>query len=130
MNGTLEVRVPFALSAVVLVLVAILVAALVVVFILVLILVLVLVLIVVLGTVLVAILVIHVFFLPKIMCGKTASIDCPDFQDLSLALKISPTNKPNTMAAAMPPAQAFRPPVKMPRNPWASTASLTPFERV
>ena len=69
MNGTLKMRVPFALSAGVLVLIAV--------FILVLILILVLVLVVVLGTVLVAILVIHVFYLPKIICGKTASIDCP-----------------------------------------------------
>ena len=65
MNGTLKMRVPFALSAGVLVLIAVFI------------LVLILVLVVVLGTVLVAILVIHVFYLPKIICGKTASIDCP-----------------------------------------------------
>lgn len=67
MNGTLKMRVPFALSAGVLVLIAVFI----------LVLILVLVLVVVLGTVLVAILVIHVFYLPKIICGKTASIDCP-----------------------------------------------------
>ena len=41
----------------------------------------------------------------------------PVFQHLSLSLKIRLTRSPAKMAAVMPPAVAFRPPVKIPGKP-------------
>lgn len=41
----------------------------------------------------------------------------PVFQHLSLSLKIRLTRSPEKMAAVMPPAVAFRPPVKIPGKP-------------
>ena len=39
------------------------------------------------------------------------------FYDLSFGLKIRLTTRPERMATVMPPAVAFRPPVKIPRKP-------------
>ena len=66
----------------------------------------------------------HVFFwvIPWLVC--------PVIQDLSFALKIKLTMKPAAIAAVIPPAVAFRPPVKIPRKFCSATASLTPFARV
>ena len=96
---------------------AVSVLVLVVVLILVIVLVLVVVLILVVVLVLVSVLVIHRSFPPNVFCGLAAYIGCPGFQDLSLALKIRLAKSPAKMAAVIPPAAAFRPPVKMPRNP-------------
>ena len=93
------------------------VSVLVLVVVLILIIVLVVVLILVVVLVLVSVLVIHRSFPPNVFCGLAASIGCPGFQDLSLALKIRLAKSPAKMAAVIPPAAAFRPPVKMPRNP-------------
>ena len=38
-------------------------------------------------------------------------------------------NKDNTTAAAIPPAQAVKPPVKIPNMPCSATASLPPLAR-
>lgn len=46
---------------------------------------------------------------------------------LSFGLQSSPASHPKTIAAAIPPAVAVNPPVKMPQNPVSSTASRTPF---
>ena len=62
-------------------------------------------------------LVIHREFLPIFVLRYAASIVCPKNQDLSLARKIKLTIKPLTMAAVMPPAVAFNPPVNTPRIP-------------
>ena len=40
-------------------------------------------------------------------------VACPSFQDLSLALKRRLAIRPAKMAAVMPPAEAFSPPVKI-----------------
>ena len=37
---------------------------------------------------------------------------------------------PKKTAAAMPPALALSPPVKIPKNPFCFTASITPFARL
>lgn len=91
----------------------------------VLILVLIAVLIAVLTIVLVAVLIVILVLIahrndpPIYIYGLAAKIECPDFQDLSFALKNKLANSPLKMAAAMPPAEAFRPPVKIPRNPFS-----------
>ncbi len=49
--------------------------------------------------------------------GVAAMVAFPGFYDLSLSLKIKLAIKPLTTAAVIPPAVAFRPPVRIPRNP-------------
>ena len=79
------------------------------------------VLIVVLGVVLV--LVIHCLILQFCIYGMTAFVVYPTIYDLSLGLKIKLTTRPATMAAVMPPAVAFSPPVNTPSRPSSFTAS-------
>ena len=67
---------------------------------------------------------------PNVFCGKAVKLVCAGFQALSFALKIRPTRSPAKMAMVMPPAVAFSPPVKIPRNPCRSMASFTPLARV
>ena len=74
--------------------------------------------------------VIHFEFLRFVLYGITAILLCPKIQDLSFALNKSPANNPATIAAVIPPAVAFKPPVKMPINPFSLMASFTPFARV
>jgi len=85
-------------------------------------LVIVLVLILILAIVLILILVIHccssVFFL----CGCTAMLFCPNFQDLSLALKRTLAISPEKIAVVIPAAHAFKPPKNIPRNPSSRIA--------
>lgn len=45
---------------------------------------------------------------------------------MSLDLNNNATRKPKKMAAAMPAAEAVRPPVKAPSTPYSATASRTP----
>lgn len=89
--------------------------------------VLVLVLIVVL--VLILVLVIHRQFLRLYHLGFPRVV-CPGIQDLSFGRKTKLASNPATIAAAMPPAVAFNPPVKIPIMPSSETASFTPFARV
>ena len=97
---------------------------------LVVILVLIVVLIAVLILILVLIAVFHWFISSEFhFADWSAPIAYPLWHYLSLDLKISPANQPKTTAAAMPPAVAVRPPVKIPRKPFSSTASLTPLAR-
>jgi len=88
----------------------------------VLVIVLVLILILILVIVLILILVIHccssVFFL----CGCTAMLFCPNFQDLSLALKRTLAISPEKIAVVIPAAHAFKPPKNIPRNPSSRIA--------
>lgn len=92
--------------------------------------VLILVLIAVLILILVLIAVFHWFISSEFhFADWSAPIAYPLWHYLSLDLKISPANQPKTTAAAMPPAVAVRPPVKIPRKPFSSTASLTPLAR-
>lgn len=111
---------PLAAVSVLVVLILVLIVVLVV---------LILVLILVLIVVLVLILVIHCEILRLYHLGYPKLV-YPFTQDLSLALKIKLTNNPATIAAVIPPAVAFSPPVKMPITPSLDTASLTPFARV
>ena len=113
MNGLLQCNRPFQL---VLVLVA-------------LVLLLVLVLILVLVLVVLILLVIHNNSSKYLYCGQPASVAFPENQDLSFALKIRLAIKPLTTAAVIPPAVAFKPPMRIPRKPSVSTASRTPFAR-
>ena len=106
--------------AAVLVLVAVLILVLVVVLVLILILIVVL--------ILVLVLVIHSEFLRLYLLGYPRVV-CPSFQALSLGRKITLTIKPAVIAAVMPPAVAFSPPVKMPRKPSSAIASFTPLAR-
>ncbi len=99
---------PFFASAVVLILAAVLIAVLAIILV-------VLVLAVVL--VLILVLVVHDLFLQCLSYGLAATIACPDAQDLSLALKRKLAARPARMAAVIPPAEAFSPPVKIPRKP-------------
>ena len=80
--------------------------------------------------ILVLILVIHLFFLLNLVGKNPAEIDCPEIQDLSLGLKRIPASRTKMIAAVIPAAVAFRPPVRMPRAPLSSMASLTPFANV
>lgn len=97
--------------------VSVLVVLILVVVLVVLIMVVVLIILVVL--VLISVLVIHVQLPPNLSCGLTAELACPAFQDLSLGLKIKLVRRPMTIAAVIPPAAAFSPPVKIPRNPFS-----------
>lgn len=80
--------------------------------------------------ILVLVLVIHSVFLRFIYCGHSAYLVYPNFQALSLALKRKLASKPAKMAAVIPPAVAFSPPVKIPRKPSCITADFTPLESV
>ncbi len=90
------------------------------------------VLVLVLATILVLILVliVHVQFPPYLFLRKTAGLAFPGNHDLSFALKIILTIKPETMAAVIPPAEACNPPVNTPRKPSSVMAFLTPLARV
>lgn len=92
--------------------------------------VLILVLVVVLVLILVLILVIHNRSSGICTCGMAAFIVYPDFQLLSFALKSRLASSPAVMAAAIPPEQAFSPPVKIPMKPSFWIASFTPFARL
>lgn len=59
--------------------------------------------------------------------GKAVIIGYPVFYALSFALKIKLITNPRKIAVAIPPAEAFKPPVKIPRNPLLETASFTPL---
>ena len=83
----------------------------------------VLVLIILILVILLILLVIHCCFLQfYLYCGFTARVVYPNIYALSFALNIRLTISPNTMAAVMPPAVDFSPPVKTPRRPsrWIS----------
>ena len=69
--------------------------------------------------------ILHIF----LYCERAARLICPGIQDLSLALKSRLTSKPLTIAAVIPPAVDFNPPVKTPSSPSLSTASFTPLAR-
>lgn len=80
--------------------------------------------------VLLILLVIHSYFLQiYLYCGLAARVVCPNIYALSFALKIKLTIRPLTIAAVMPPAVDFSPPVKTPKIPSLCTASFTPFAR-
>ena len=85
---------------------------------------------VILVVALVSVLVVHCKILQYYICGMTASVVCPFFQDLSFGLKIKLMRSPAVMAAVMPPAAALNPPVKTPRKPSFAMASRTPLARV
>lgn len=104
---------PVFISAVVLIALAVLISAL----ILVIAVVLILVLILIVVLVLIFILVIHVRSSNLVLCGCSAMLFCPLFQDLSLALKRMLAIRPEKTAVVIPDALAFRPPEKIPRNP-------------
>ena len=95
----------------------------------VLILIVVLVIVLILILVLILVLVIHYKILRLCRLGYP-KIVCPFTQDLSLALKIKLISNPATIAAVIPPALAFKPPVKIPSTPSLETASLTPLASV
>ena len=100
----------------------------------------VLILVVVLVVVLVLILVVLILILVLVIhskilrififYGSAARLGYPKYQALSFALKMKPTSKPQNTAAVIPPAQAFSPPVRMPRKPLWSTASRTPLAKL
>ena len=80
--------------------------------------------------VLLILLVIHSYFLQiYLYCGLAARVVYPNIYALSFALMIKLTIRPLTIAAVMPPAVDFSPPVKTPRIPSLCTASFTPFAR-
>lgn len=79
--------------------------------------VLVVVLILIIALVLILVLIIHNSLPPKFSCGVPAALVCPALQALSLALKRILAARPATIAAVIPPAAAFSPPVKIPWNP-------------
>ena len=92
--------------------------------------VLVLILLVVLILILVLILIVHFYILRLNNTALAATLAYPLFHDLSLALKIRLQRSPARIAAVIPPAEALRPPVKIPRKPSLSTASFTPLARL
>ena len=107
-----------------------LLAVILVLIVLILVLVAVLVLITVLVVVLITVLVIHDSSSKICTCGIAASIVCPVFQLLSFGRKRKLARRPAVMATVIPPAQAFSPPVKIPRKPSLCTASRTPLARL
>lgn len=102
-------------SAVVLILAAVLVVVLVL--ILVLVVVLILIVVLALVVVLITVLIFHFHILRFLLLRFSAILAYPVFQLLSFALKIRLTIRPEKIAAAIPPAQFFSPPVKIPRKP-------------
>ena len=78
--------------------------------------------------VLVLILIIHHKYLLRCL-RNDAILGCPIFYDLSFALKNILARSPARIAAAMPPAVADNPPVKIPRNPSVAIDFRTPFAR-
>ena len=121
-----------AVLVVVLILAAVLIVGLIAVLVIVLAIVLVAVLVIVLIValvvlILIAVLIIHCLYPPDIVMRHAATIACPIFQALSFGLNKKLASKPAVMAAVIPPAVAFKPPMKMPRNPSSCTASFTPL---
>ena len=90
----------------------------------------VLVLVLILSLIFVLVLVIHIYDPPVFPAVVPLEIDCPKYQDLSLALKTRLVIRPAMIAAVMPPAVALRPPVSTPRKPSLLTASRTPLARL
>lgn len=80
--------------------------------------------------VLISVLVVHICIPPVFPADEPLGIDCPKYQLLSFALKITLARRPAVIAAVMPPAVAFRPPLKTPIKPSLFTASRTPFARL
>lgn len=117
------------LAVVVLVLVTVLVF--VTIFVTVLIVVVLIAVLVVVIVVIVLITVFHFWNPPAFLfCGSAAQIVYPAAAYLSFGLKINAIRLANTTAAAMPPAVAFKPPVKIPNQPSVLMASFTPFARL
>ncbi len=114
-----------AVLVVVLILVAVLIVGLIAVLIVALVAVLIVALVVVL--ILITVLIIHCLYPPDIVMRHAATIACPIFQALSFGLNKKLASKPAVMAAVIPPAVAFKPPMKMPRKPSSCTASFTPL---
>lgn len=95
-----------------------------------LILLLLLVLLVLLVLLLLLVLIIAIFHFenpPENLSDISAQLVCPDPAYLSRDGKISAASRAKNTAAVIPPAVAFRPPVRTPRSPWVSTASRTPL---
>ena len=63
--------------------------------------------------------VIHLKFLRFVLYGITAIIACPENQDLSFALNRIPASRPAMIAAVIPPAVAFNPPIRIPIKPFS-----------
>ena len=63
---------------------------------------------------------------PNILLGFPTVV-CPEIYALSFGLNSRLISRPAVIAAAIPPAVAFRPPIKIPRKPSFSIASRTPF---
>ena len=117
---------PLRLFAVfVLIVVLVLVAALIAILILVTILVLILIIILIL-----VLIVVHDYFLQSFNLRHSATVVCPKFYALSRALNMKLIRSPAVIAAVMPPAAAFKPPVSTPISPSCCTASFTPFDKV
>ena len=117
MKGILTGGCPCYLAAVTVLILAVVLLLLILLILLVLIAVLILLVLIAILILLILILVIHGKFLRKVICGRTAVIDCPKIQLLSFGLKIRLTASPAAMAAVIPPAVAFNPPVNMPIKP-------------
>ena len=60
----------------------------------------------------------------------SAELVCPAAQDLSFGLKRKLASSAEIIAAVIPPAVAFKPPVNAPSKPSSEMASLTPFARL
>ena len=80
-------------------------------------LVVVLVLVIILVVVLITVLVIHSYFLQIFLTDESATVVYPKTYALSFALKRKLAINPALIAAVIPPADAFSPPVKIPRKP-------------
>ena len=117
MKGILTGGCPCYLAAVTVLILAVVLLLLILLILLVLIAILILLVLIAILILLILILVIHGKFLRKVICGRTAVIDCPKIQLLSFGLKIRLTASPAAMAAVIPPAVAFNPPVNMPIKP-------------
>ena len=74
-------------------------------------------LIAVLTSILILILVIHDISSELFICGSSATLAYPIFQDLSFALKKTLARSPEKIAVVIPAAQDFKPPEKIPRKP-------------
>ena len=117
MKGILTGGCPCYLAAVTVLILAVVLLLLILLTLLILIAILILLVLIAILILLILILVIHGKFLRKVICGRTAVIDCPKIQLLSFGLKIRLTASPAAMAAVIPPAVAFNPPVNMPIKP-------------
>ena len=110
--------------------VLVLIPVLVLVLVLVLVIVIVLIILVVVLITILILIIVHDTLSSKCFLRISAELVCPAVQDLSFGLKRKLASSAKIIAAVIPPAVAFKPPVNAPSKPSWETASFTPLARL